>query len=269
MDPETTRRLLAINRRFYAARAAEFARTRGAAWPGWRRLLPALRGLARDAARGGRALRVLDAGCGNARFARFLAAELAAAGPDAGAAVDYLGVDASAELLRAARGAGAGLRGFALLRADFARAPDALAGLRGRFDAALLFGVLHHVPGAPLRRALLARLCAALRAGGLLALSAWQLHGDPRFAGRRLSWEAYNRGAAEPIDLAQLEPGDALLAFGSAQELPRYCHFGDESGIRALFEGLPLAPGEGFRADGRSGELNRYYLLRRLPMQEP
>ncbi len=270
MDSETARRLAAINRRFYAERAAEFSQTRDAAWPGWQRLLPELRAQAARARAAGRALRLLDLGCGNGRFARFLAAELGApsgAAWPAPAAIAYLGIDASAELLREARGAGHALARCDLVRADFALSTSALAGLRGRFDAAFCFGALHHVPGRAQRSALLASLADALRPGGLLAFSAWQLHRDPRFAGRVLAFEHYNRSAREPIDLAQLEPGDALLAFGATRELPRYCHFCDDGGIRALVGGLPLELLETYLADGRGDALNHYYLLRRLPMQ--
>ena len=270
MDSETARRLAAINRRFYEERGAEFSRTRGAAWPGWQRLLPALRAQAARARDAGRRLCVLDLGCGNGRFARFLAAELApAAGAPAAAPAPlaYLGIDASRALTRDARGALRGLAQGALVRADFALGAAALAGLRGRFDAACCFGALHHVPGRAQRRALLASLADALRPGGLLAFSAWQLHRDRRFPGRRLAFEEWNRSAREPIDLAQLEPGDALLAFGAASGLPRYCHFCDDGGIRALLEGLPLELLEAWLADGRGDALNRYYLLRRLPMQ--
>jgi SAM-dependent methyltransferase len=263
MDSETQRRLVAINRRFYALRAGEFSATRDAPWPGWYQLLPELRRLADAAAREGRALRVLDAGCGNGRFARFLAAELA---PAIRTGIEYLGVDTSAELLAHAKHAGDALARCALLRAELALGAGALAGLRSRFDAAACFGVLHHVPAAEARRALLAALAASLRAGGILVVSAWQFAEDPRLAGRTLAWDVYNRRAAEPIDPAQLEAGDTLLPFGAALELPRYCHGCSAAEIRALGEGLPLELRAEFRSEARGDALNLYSVLERLPM---
>lgn len=58
----TIQRLNAINREFYRVTAREFDQTRGAAWPGWERLLPYLHP----------PLSVLDVGCGNGRFGLFL-----------------------------------------------------------------------------------------------------------------------------------------------------------------------------------------------------
>ena len=69
MDPATANALRALNRRFYEERAREFSDSRNAPWPGWLRLAPHLRELAE----GGRAISLLDAGCGNGRFAHFLA----------------------------------------------------------------------------------------------------------------------------------------------------------------------------------------------------
>ena len=63
MDPETRKRLLALNRDFYTREAEAFSATRNHPWPGWVRILD---GLAPGA------LAVLDAGCGNGRLARFL-----------------------------------------------------------------------------------------------------------------------------------------------------------------------------------------------------
>ena len=67
MDPPTRAQLLELNRAFYLAHATAFDRSRaGRPWPGWQRILGGFAA--------GRPLgRVLDVGCGNARFACFLA----------------------------------------------------------------------------------------------------------------------------------------------------------------------------------------------------
>ena len=88
MKDDTAQRLLAINRAFYRQHAADFARTRRQAWPGWERLLlPLLRGRER----------LLDVGCGNGRFGRFWARANPADVP-----LHYHAVDASLPLLREA-----------------------------------------------------------------------------------------------------------------------------------------------------------------------
>jgi SAM-dependent methyltransferase len=75
--------LLDLNRRFYAAIGVEFDRTRQSLPTGMVDLAQRVQQRA--------ATRILDAGCGNGRFAKALA--------QVGAAVEYTGLDADAHLL--------------------------------------------------------------------------------------------------------------------------------------------------------------------------
>jgi len=252
VNDATAEALAAINRDFYAAHAASFSATRQSPWAGWERLLEPLR---RRAA-GDAALRVLDVGCGNGRFARFLAERLA----DRPHCVH--GVDASEPLLREARRKAPPGAGF--LCADAVECPEALP--PGPFEAVVLFGVLHGVPGRAQRTALLRACAARLAPGGLLALSLWRLERDARLLGRVVDWNVYSSRAPMPIDCSQLESGDLLLPWGAGDEVLRYCHAFDESEIAQLqsaLEPLELRPEARFRADGRSGEQNDYVLLGR------
>jgi len=192
-------------------------------------------------------------GCGNGRFGWFLAGQQ----PE----LRYLGLDTSAELLEIARsrgpiGAGAELRQLDVVEQDL----DACLGER-RFSLVALMGLLHHVPSAERRRALLRALAGRLRPGGLLALTSWQFEAYQRFRDRIVAWEAYNREAAAPIDPAQLEPGDYLLRWGRGARL-RYCHFADEDETHALLAPLPCQTLASYRADGREGNFNHYVVLR-------
>jgi SAM-dependent methyltransferase len=256
VDAKTARALNAINLGFYRGAAAEFAATRRDPWPGWRRLLERVRaeGLARD-------LSVLDAGCGHGRFAAFLAGELGSGPAAAGPAFRYVGVDASAELLALARARaipGTHWRAGDLVLADPERAlPE------GPFSLAVLFGVLHHVPGRERRRRLLEALARRLRPGGLLALTAWRFEAFLRFSSRIVPWRDFAARSGDAIDPAQLEPGDHLLAWGTGGERVRYCHFCDDAELADLTRDLACEAADAYAADGREGELNRYLVLRR------
>ena len=242
MTEETARRLGDINRRFYAAHALEFSRSRSRPWSSWPRLLPHLRTLRSHP------LRVVDAGCGNGRFGRFLAGRFPA--------LDYRGIDASAELLAAARRS-LGARRARLEQADLLDASAARAIAAQERDAAVAIGLLHHIPGEVRRRELLAALAGSLRPGGLLVVVFWEFLGDERLASRRLPWSAVG------IDSAETETGDALLRWGpEALGAFRYCHHCDEAEQRRLLRGLDLDPAATFR--GERG-LNRYRILRRRP----
>ena len=85
MKTAIRQKLLQINRTFYQEFAHAFADTRYAAQPGWHRIIhyfPAR-------------CQVIDLGCGNGRFARFLDEHLQE--------VHYVGVDGSEGLLSIAR----------------------------------------------------------------------------------------------------------------------------------------------------------------------
>jgi len=259
MKPRTRAQILELNRAFYAAHAEAFDRSRGArAWPGWARLVQALR-----AESGGWNERgaVLDVGCGNGRFACFLA--------QTGFSGRYVGVDANSELLAAAgRQIPAGLAPASTLRRlDFLAPPAPGASLpAGPFDLIVLMGILHHVPGADWRLALLRAAAARLAPGGCLALAVWRFADDPREGRRRVPIESLGPILGHRLDPADLEPGDSLLRFGDdADRPPRYCHAVDDAELEAWPGQLRLGLLADFRADGARGDANRYALMRRPP----
>lgn len=235
--------LAALNRDFYRESAADFARTRSAPWTGWRELLPLLRGRPR--------VSILDAGCGNGRFARFL-------GDALGAPFLYCGIDSSAPLLALAGRALERVPGVRLLQADLVLEPLERALPDERFDLVAAFGLLHHVPGESRRRGLVRALAARVAEGGLLALTFWDFAGEPRFERK-----AQREIPAELSD--QLEPGDVLLRWGpEGSARLRYCHHTDAAEEARLLAELPLAPRLAFSSDGATGRLNRYRVFERL-----
>ena len=260
MNDDTRARLCAINRDFYDRTAAEFSATRDHPWPGWTRL-------AGELTPG--PLSVLDAACGNGRFAAFLAeSRQGSAG-----GLDYLGLDASEHLLARARARELG-EGLRFEHRDLLCGDDDASLPPGPYDLISVFGFLHHVPGFEARRALLTALGDRLAAGGLLAVTVWCFGESERLQGRRMPWQRYNESARATVDVTQLEPGDQLLCWGerttAASGVPavRYCHLADEPEVERLLAAIGGAsPGlrvsGRYRADGRSGDLNLYLLLRR------
>jgi len=243
MNDQTMRALARINERFYAEHAASFAGKRQFPWAGWQRVIDAL----------GSAPRVLDVGCGHARFG----AALLQARPSS----TYGGVEPSAAMRDQAQ---ASLRDDPRVRLVHGTAAD----VEGTFDLVAAFGVLHHLPAAGQRQAFARDLSARVSEGGALVLTVWQL-GKARFARRVVPWSSYagaSIAGADPegaaIDVAELEAGDLLLAWGTEGAV-RYCHQLDRSETEALISasGMPLVAE--FEADGRSGDLNRYLVLSR------
>jgi SAM-dependent methyltransferase len=252
MDEKTCRILNAINRRFYRDSADAFSQTRQDPWPGWRRIPPLL-----ETHLAGRDLRTLDLGCGNGRFGAFLADAL----PARCASLRYLGVDASEPLLTALRARRLPFFEVATHCLDVVETPAADVA-QGPFSLIALIGLLHHVPGRQRRLALVRALADQLEPGGLLALAFWRFGEFERFRARRVPWSAYNERAENPVDVAHLEDGDQLLAWGAEGHSVRYCHYADERETDELVAAVPLELIARYSDDGRDRNLNRYFILR-------
>ncbi|MFQ3647726.1 MAG: class I SAM-dependent methyltransferase [Anaerolineae bacterium] len=235
MQPRIVAQLNALNRQFYATVADAFDQTRGSAWPGWQHLLPHLPTV--------RPLRVLDVGCGNGRFARFLHA--------VGLPVDYTGVDSSPALLARAREALQPLACWRLIEQDVIEQPLA----EGEYDLVGVFGVLHHVPARAGRVAWMRQLAQRVAVGGVLAYASWRFMEDARLRARVVPW---------PPELAgEVEAGDVLLDWRQGAHALRYCHAVDDDEQAQIDASLGLTLLARYRADGSSGQLNAYSVLRR------
>lgn len=273
MKKRLARQLVELNNRFYAGCAESFSATRSAPWQGWGRVL--------DVARTAGALdaggpRVLDVACGNLRFERFCVGEL----PDAD--LKFVAVDSCAELAdlgeqgtarepecageSRAGGPHVDFRCVDVLARMLDGAP-ALAGIEGGFDLVVCFGFFHHVPGRELRERLLVELVRATRPGGVMAISLWRFMDDPRLARKAAAMDA--RALAEPpfpgLAAGELEPGDHFLGWQDRSDLLRYCHHFNEAEVDSLATSAAPIAREIARlsADGASGALNRYLVLRR------
>jgi len=252
MDEKTVRALAAINRNFYRDSAAAFSETRGAAWPGWDRLPGWIEKRLPDGA-----LEVLDVGCGNGRFGAFLAEAL----PGRAGDIVYCGLDASATLLDSVRARRLPFAAAEAVLGDVIENPiEALVADRA-FSVIAVFGLLHHIPDERRRAALLAALARRLAPGGLLALAVFRFGDFERFRQRRRTFEEWNRDAPEAIEVSQLEPGDHLLRWGEGSAAVRYCHHVDAAEAERLVEATGLERLACYDADGREGNLNRYFLL--------
>lgn len=233
MNEATIKRLNQINQEFYQITAQSFDQTRQQAWPGWERLLPYLAA----------PLAVLDVGCGNGRFGVFLAGQL-------GAEVTYTGIDNNQVLLARAQTALAGTAlSYTLTQRDIVKAPPD----QGEYDLVVLFGVLHHLPGYQRRRMVMRQLAERVAPGGYLAFAAWRFYDFERFRQRVIPW---------PDDL-EVEENDYLLDWQRDVNAVRYCHFVDDAEHEQLIAASGLQAVTTYRADGRTGDINRYSLLKR------
>ena len=250
-------RLCALTGEFYRANAESFSQTRQSPWQGWVRLLEVMDSVAKQ-----KPLRVLDLACGNLRFERYLADAL----PNrmlSGYAVDNCDplVEAGErnESDALSRMSFQNLDAIERLSAGCLResleAPDASC------DLAVSFGFMHHVPLERWRADLLRALIAKVRPGGFVAVSFWRFLNSDKLA--RKAQQTTSRARVE-LGLPELLPNDYLLGWQDTQGLYRYCHHFDEPEIDRLLAMVADSADlvSRFEADGKTGNLNEYVVLR-------
>ena len=318
-SPQVIRKLNDLTSDFYAREAASFSATRQAPWHGWERVWklitahdavqnPVPSHAARvpddDTGDSGAPLTILDLGCGNLRFERFLAERTNAplrvtaldncpdlASPEIGALSaafpHSLRSSSAASKTKEEDASGQGANPPEKTIVDL-RALDIVESLldgtfadrlpRNSHDLAVAFGLMHHLPTFALRARVLEGLLGSLRPGGFAVVSFWQFLNDPRLAAKAATVTAEGRAAH---CLPTFHENDFLLGWQHAEGTYRFCHHTPEDEIDALLAAIrePSAPSTSgcappaplpfreiarFSADGKLGNLNRYLILQRL-----
>lgn len=247
MDQNTILKLNQLNKNFYQTVAQDFSNTRNYFWQGWEKLIPSISELLKNK----KTIRVLDLGCGNGRFALFLAKHFAGQ-------VDYLGLDSDEQLLSIAQkklnqqNITTEFKQFDLVENLL---NQQLANkFTQKFDLIVMFGVIHHLPALQLRQQLISNLNTLLNPDGLLIFSCWQFAKEARFKDRVEDPQNLS------FDPTQLEKNDFILDWRKGQKAYRYCHFVDESELKTLSKSYPWKNQQTFLADGKSQQLNLYWL---------
>jgi 2-polyprenyl-3-methyl-5-hydroxy-6-metoxy-1,4-benzoquinol methylase len=248
MDQTTINQLNQLNKKFYQTTAEQFANSRQYFWQGWDKLLPKIKKLTENKDK----IKVLDLGCGNGRFAQFL--------KENKVRFEYLGVDNNQALLDITKANLSSLKiVFELEQLDLVDSINKRqlqTSFENKFDLIVLFGVIHHVPGFDLRSKLIRQLSQLLTKNGLLVVTAWQFAAKDRFQQKTVD--------PQQLDLnpKQLEKNDYILDWRRGERAYRYCHYFTESEMAQILNKLDqLNPRVQFYADGKSQDLNLYFVL--------
>jgi SAM-dependent methyltransferase len=256
MDLETAKRLCQINTDFYRKQSAAFSATRQSAWAGWERSLEVL---AVDL-HYWQQLRVLDLACGNLRFESFLRTKF----PDTD--IDYYGVDNCATLIP--EGSHASYQNLDII--DLLLNDQLQSSLKNHANACIeaplcdlcvCFGFMHHIPMYKNRERLLSFLINQTRSCGYLIVTFWQFLNDKSLAAKA---EITHDRAKHKLGLPELEENDYLLGWQDNQDAWRYCHHFSDNEIRELINSVSdrVDVLSQFGADGRSGTLNSYLVMK-------
>lgn len=250
----TAQILSAATADFYERQAASFSVTRTDPWPGWERLASSLDLTQQEH------LSVLDIGCGNLRFERYLT-DLMGAG-----VVTAYGIDRCETLTMLGMPTAGDVRFQSLdITASLERGSleqDITAPL---CDLTVAFGLMHHIPLPAWRNELVRAMIARTRLGGAIVITFWQFTKESRLAKR--AQRATERGERAMGISLDKDAGEWLLGWQQCEDVYRYCHaFADEEIDRLVEEacGQEAIIQDAFSADGAQGDLNRYVVLRCL-----
>ncbi|MEX0896071.1 MAG: class I SAM-dependent methyltransferase [Patescibacteria group bacterium] len=250
MKTATAIKLNQLNQHFYKKVAEHFHTSRQFYWHGWRQLLPHIKNNLNSKTQ----LKVLDVGCGNGRFGKFLFDTL----PEQD--IIYHGIDFNQSLLEhAQQNLKKTTLTFELHQLDLVEKliSDTLFSTKvKKYDLIVLFGVLHHIPSYQLRKQLVQNLSAQVAETGILCCTLWRfINPDNEKSTATVDSSQVN------IDQNELEPHDYFIPWKRGVPAIRYCHFTPDFEERRLITASGLKLRATFEADGKESKGNRYLIL--------
>ena len=237
MKDEIAQKLFDLNQNFYNQFASAFDRSRNVQMHGFHAALPHFPSGPLD---------VLDAGCGNGRFAKFML--------DFAELKSYTGIDFSEGLLDQAKANYGHLSDSISYQQVDLRNSRFLEGY-SQFDLITHHAVMHHIPQRKRRQAILSELASHLKPNGMLMLSTWQFATNARQKRKITDWSNINLTADD------VEPGDYLLTWNRAGFGYRYCCMVDVAQTAELAQNAGLKIVKQYLEDGKERDLSLYTLL--------
>lgn len=221
--PYSNEEILLINKTttdFYKSVADSFSDTRQHEWDGWKKCLSYFQN----------GDTVLDLGCGNRRFSKFLLANDINCHIDN---FDNFAWDNKVEQIDIVK---------CLLEDNL--------NLKS-YDVAVCFGVIHHIPSHKLRY----RLIEELSKSKIAIISFWQFSKSERLFAKAVQT---TKIAFDKLGLQELEENDYFLGWQDQKDVFRFCHNFTDKEIQDLKGNFNTA--WQFISDGKS-QLNHYLII--------
>jgi tRNA (uracil-5-)-methyltransferase TRM9 len=266
MKKSSAIKLNQINQDFYEEVAESFDTSRNFFWSGWENLITSLKDL--TAKNPLKPLKVLDLGCGNGRFAKWL--------DESSIQSEYLGVDTNSFLLNTAKKSTSKLRNVAVSfqKNDFIK--DLIneknkLNIGSSFDLIVCFGVIHHIPGSLNRKNFIRILKKQLSKNGLIIVTTWNFSNIPSLMNRAQKLlERKIISDAEPEDYLldwKRKPSQKINSKDSNSQRKahrnhfRYCHLVSTQEANSWWSSAGLILMLHYTADGPQNKSNHYFIV--------
>lgn len=225
----------------YSTYAQEFSNTRQAPWDGWKHLIKYMQYPARP--------KILDLGCGNGRFLKFLINSDINLG-------EYTGIDNSSELLKMTDEFMDRVRKnnllakLQLLNVDFENLNWGTE-VSSKYNFIGAFGITHHLKTPLSRKKFFETVNFLLEPDGYFAVTFWEFLKLDRYAEK-----------LTPIKIEGSQ-NDYQMTFGK-NGAKRYCHSYNPLEIIELTHDLPLKEVEAYYEDGVENNQNHYIIYKKM-----
>lgn len=193
---------------------------------------------------------VLDLGCGNGRFLRYLS--------NIGLKdLSYTGVDKSKELLSEGKSLAEelGITSASFIYSDI---NDIDFIEDESYDLVVIYAAIHHIHKFNNRINLLKSASNKLKRSGYLHVSFWQFGEFERYK-NRIDFSPHLVG----MERKEMEENDYIMDWKRGEEVYRYVHWADEEEVEKYSNMLDLRLIKKYREDGRERSQNLYCLWKK------
>lgn len=261
MKNNTKLKLNDINSQFYQKYGEYFSDSRQYFWDGWKHtsFFSEIENLFTHKDK----INVLDVGCGNGRFFEFLNGKFENK-------FDYIGIDSSEILLNIAK------EKFETQNSkfkffDILNESNWTDKFNNLFDLIVCFGVVHHIPSVENLGQILKEMKNLTTDDGLITLSVWQFFNDEKLRSKILDKnDPFLHRFLQKFNLSTLDLGENgfIMDFKRSNQEDevrgfRFCRKYTQEEILFTIKKIELKMIESYNADGKSGDLNKYFLLKK------